>query len=117
MKTRIAIGLASVATALLILGGGCEDVASDSSLTVTPNNATLTGVQSVALTASHPDGTTTLLTPLVWSVNNDTLGSIIRTAGASAVYQSNGNVGQNVVTVRDPAGREGLAVINQVTAP
>ena len=54
-----------------------------------------------------------ILLPLEWSVANPALGRIMAVGGYSAVYESYGPRGQNYVSVRDQAGREGIAAIEQ----
>lgn len=50
--------------------------------------------------------------PLEWSVGSPHLGRILASAGYTAIYESFGGKGQNVVTVSDQAGRAGVAVVN-----
>ena len=50
--------------------------------------------------------------PLEWSVGSPQLGRILASAGYTAIYESFGGKGQNVVTVYDQAGRAGVAVVN-----
>ena len=50
--------------------------------------------------------------PLEWSVGSPQLGRILASAGYTAIYESFGGQGQNVVTVFDRAGRAGRAVVN-----
>jgi hypothetical protein len=54
-----------------------------------------------------------IMLPLAWRVTNPDLGGILSSGGYSAVYESRGVIGQNVVIVEDRFGREGVAVINQ----
>ena len=56
-------------------------------------------------------GTNEVYYPLVWSVNNSHLGTITRSAGLSATYESTGQLGNNVITAKDQAGQEGIAII------
>jgi len=99
---------------------------------VTPEETDLEGAgATVLLTASAPtppaepeeaaatDTTTnattqTLYLDLEWEVSNHALGHILSQAGYTAVYESNGTIGQNVVRVMDQAGNEGEALINQL---
>jgi hypothetical protein len=55
----------------------------------------------------------TLFLPLEWSVSDPSLGTIISSAGFSAVYRSTGKVGDNVVTVRDQGDAAGTTVVVQ----
>ena len=50
--------------------------------------------------------------PLEWSVGSPQLGRILSSAGYTAIYESYGGKGQNVVTVCDQVGRAGVAVVN-----
>ena len=50
--------------------------------------------------------------PLEWRVGSPQLGRILASAGYTAIYESFGGQGQNVVTVFDRAGRAGVAVVN-----
>lgn len=50
--------------------------------------------------------------PLEWTVGSPHLGRILVSAGYTAIYESFGGKGQNVVTVFDRAGRAGVAVVN-----
>lgn len=50
--------------------------------------------------------------PLEWSVGSPHLGRILSSAGYTAIYESYGGKGQNVVTVADQIGRAGVAVVN-----
>ncbi len=90
---------------------GCEDRNTGANITVTPQSTTLAGRGSVALTVEDPDGT--LVYPLKWSVSNSALGAVVGTGGGTAVYEGNGNIGTQSVTVWDDTGMEGVAVIEQ----
>lgn len=110
---RTLILLTTISSLLLFSGlTGCEDTSTVESLTITPDAATTEGVQSISFVAVAPEDTELLL-PLEWSVVNTSLGRIIETSGAGAVYQSYDEIGQNVVSVKDPLGREALAVVSQ----
>lgn len=109
-----------LAAGLLVLSG-CEDARTDRVIIVDPDSVALSGHESVVLTAGRPDDATVaerertdaLLLPLQWRVINPDLGVILSSTGHQAVYVSHGRSGQNVVTVTDQAGREGLVSINQ----
>lgn len=94
---------------------GCESTDSESSaITVTPAQTQVTDrLATVSLTAASADATMELVLPLVWTVSDASLGSIKSSAGLTAVYESNGRVGNNTITVRDQNDREGIAVVNQ----
>jgi hypothetical protein len=64
-------------------------------------------------TASAADTNNVLNLPLQWSVADATLGRIQAEAGVTAVYLSTGKIGNNVVTVRDQSGVEGVAAVSQ----
>lgn len=84
-------------------------------LKLTPSSSDpLEGVQTVTFTASAEKGDLAL--PITWSVRDATLGKILSSAGATAVYQSTVKVGDNTVTARDQSGQEGTAVINQIAS-
>lgn len=118
----------------LITLTGCDSADTDSGITVTPEETDLEGAgASVLLTASAPtppeeaddtaaaaaetnETTQTLYLDLEWEVSNPALGFILSQAGYTAVYESNGTIGQNVVRVMDQAGNEGEALINQRAA-
>lgn len=94
---------------------GCEDAETASAaLSLSPPDAELTGrgatqVFTASVTVEEED----VYLPLQWSVSNPSLGGILSSSGMSAVYESNGTIGQNVVICRDALGREGLAAVNQ----
>jgi hypothetical protein len=94
-----------------MLLSACDDTNTDSALLVQPGSVEISGPVSVLLTATNTGDT--LFLPLAWTVNNEDLGRITSSGGNQAAYTSNGRVGQNVVFVKDQAGREALAVINQ----
>lgn len=130
MKT-IEAGMA--VAALLGFAAGCgEDAQTDASLAVDPPSSTVyADGATVYLTAYDPDAvvygkvsmdsdvdltngvSSQILLPLEWSVANPAMGRIMASGGYSAVYESYGPRGQNYVTVRDQAGREGIAAIEQ----
>jgi hypothetical protein len=99
---------------VMTMSTGCEDAETGSGLTLDPPSADLTGQgATVSLTASMPEEGEEVILPLTWSVSNPSMGGILRSAGYTAVYESNGRIGQNVVICRDGLGREGLASVNQ----
>ena len=142
MKTKwwktIAAGL--VLAALMGFAAGCgEDAQTDSALAVYPASSTVyADGATVFLTVYDPDDNiynedaaahakasldsdvdqtntvaSQILLPLEWSVANPAMGRIMAVGGYSAVYESYGPRGQNYVAVRDQAGREGIAAIEQ----
>lgn len=117
-KRMVWIGLLTVGLAFGTTG--CDDAETGSALIVTPEDSEVAGNGSTvfltAALASDDDPTNRneeIIYPLEWSVRNPTLGGIMNSSGNSAVYESNGARGQNVVFAKDQFGREGLAVINQ----
>ena len=142
MKTKRlkAIEAGLVVAALLGFAAGCgEDAETDTALAVSPASSTVyADGATVFLTVYDPDENvygadaaarakasldsdvaetngvaSHILLPLEWSVANPALGRIMASGGYSAVYESYGPRGQNYVTVRDQAGREGIAAIEQ----
>ncbi len=110
---RLGILVAAVfAVASLV---GCETTeTADSVITVTPASSTLNGTLATAtLTASTASTNMALALPLVWTVANPSLGNIRASTGLTAVYESTGRVGNNIVTVRDQGQAEGMATIVQ----
>ncbi len=106
------VGLVAMPILAALIITGCEDRNTGADIAVTPQSTSLTGRGSVALTADDADGT--IVYPLTWSVNNPALGSVIGSGGASAIYESNGKIGSQAVTVIDDTGREGVAVVEQM---
>ena len=93
---------------------GCENTTtSDTAITVTPDSVELKGGATQVFTASVADTNVALNLPLVWTVGDSTLGLIKSSEGLTAVYESNGAIGNNTVTVRDQGEASGVAVINQ----
>lgn len=78
------------------------------------------GYEEVQPAKASQDSNTTPVTnlssqiflPLEWTVGSPHLGRILASAGYTAIYESFGGKGQNVVTVYDRAGRAGVAVVN-----
>jgi hypothetical protein len=66
-----------------------------------------------AAASGGTNSTTSLALPLVWTASDAALGGIKSSAGVTAIYQSTGKVGNNVITVRDQGESEGIAVITQ----
>jgi len=117
-KIQIAVITGIVLSLFLMIG--CEDADTASVLVITPSSSEVSGIgATVMLKAGMGDALSVsnrsnqMILPLSWSVSNPSLGGIMSSRGYSAVYESRGKVGQNVVFVKDNYGREGLAVINQ----
>jgi len=121
-----AVVAATVACALII--AGCETAESDADafvLEVSPQVVELDGgaATSVIFTAtaksfsgggSSTSAVGSIFLPLRWTVSNLSLGRIAGSAGNQALYSNvPGTEGQNIVTVTDQAGGEGMAVVNQ----
>ena len=142
MKTKRmkAILAGGIMAALLGFAAGCgEDAQTDAALAISPATSTVyADGATVFLTVYDPDEnvyeadaaarakasldsdvdqTNTvashILMPLEWSVANPAMGRIMAAGGYSAVYESYGPRGQNYVAVRDQAGREGIAAVEQ----
>ena len=118
MRTRLIIGFSGcLALAVCLLGLlGCETTDTNNSITVTPSQATLSGVgASVSLVATATDPTRPLFLPLVWTASNEGIGNVTG-RGVTGVYVSRGGIGANVITVRDQGGAKGIAVVTQTAA-
>jgi len=132
MKSSTTAGLAACAVvagmaACAAFMAGCETAESDANafvLEVSPQLVEIDGgaATSVIFTATAKPfggGASTsvvgsIFLPLRWTVSNRSLGSIAGSAGNQALYSSiPGTEGQNIVTVSDQAGSEGMAVVNQ----
>lgn len=106
--------LAGICLIGMSVSSACDDAETGTSLQVDPPSSDVAGRgATVLLTASVADEDEEMIMPLKWSVSNPSLGGILRATGDSAVYESNGTIGQNVVICRDGLGREGLASVNQ----
>ena len=112
MKTIGAVVAAGVVMAVAI---GCDTTKStDTVLTVTPASKELTSAgETATFTVSAAGTNTTIALPLVWTVSDSTLGGIKESSGLTAVYQSSGKVGVNVITVKDQGDAEGIATVTQ----
>ena len=117
----------SVVTGVLLLAACDSSPDKDRQIDVTPDSVELNQrAQSVVFEATMPPLDPTqeeppnreLVFPLTWTVANENLGRILSSEGTRAVYVRSGiRNGSNVVIVNDQAGREGLASVNQVSAP
>lgn len=108
MLTILAVaGVAGVAIV------GCESTKSTSdSISLSPSSVTLTNATAVTFTATLGNTNVAAVLPLVWTVNDESLGHI-EGRGMTAVYTSTGKRGSNNIKVRDQADGEGIAVVNQ----
>ena len=134
-------GMAGVALLGLAAGCG-DEVQTYTALAITPAKTEIMGTgTTVFLTAFDPDQgvyeyspvyvdsqdvkasqdsdvpvssnlVSQMFLPLEWGVSDPSLGHILSSAGYSAVYESYGGRGQNIVTVHDQVARTGLAVVN-----
>jgi len=116
MRKWAIIGMVAVFMAMAIgVWTGCESAGGTSGVGISPSSYTIGGSTSnataVVFTAQVSDQ---LALPLVWSVSNPTLGTIISSSGSNATYKANsGKTGDNIVTVRDQYDNEGSAVVSQ----
>jgi len=115
-NTRLTV--AAVLGAAGILAGahfftGCEPAEGLDGLTVEPSEATLTPGSNTVIFTAVLHATNELSLPLEWRVSDPSLGSIVSQSGYTAVYQSTGRNGNNVVTARDQYGNEGSATVRQ----
>lgn len=95
---------------------GCEEAENLKSLTVTPAFVVLpTGSNVVEFTVGT-NGLGPLSFPLEWSVTKPELGRIVRSSGATALYQRSPAFGENTVVVRDQYSNEGFATVRQIAA-
>ena len=103
----------------VVLTTGCESTSTaDEVITLTPASATLSGKGATAsFVASVTSTNAELVLPLEWAVGSGNLGRILSTAGLTAIYESNGKIGNNTISVQDQVGQAGVAVINQVEVP
>ncbi len=101
---------------------GCEDASTESGqITLVPGGITVTNDRITVITfragdvSDDPDTvfvSTNFFYPLEWSVSDPSLGNIISSSAASAIYQTvAGRSGANVVTVRDQIGQIGQAAV------
>ncbi len=105
----------------MIFACGCDDTSVSEVIDVEPGTVEMEGRGSALLTARlrGEDATTStnqvdnLFLPLEWSVQNPDLGGVMSRGGHSAVYESSGRRGANVVFVKDQIGREGVVAVNQ----
>ena len=114
----MAAGLVAGVLAVNVLVTGCESTSSaEEVITVTPASATLVGQRATAsFVASATSTNSPLVLPLEWSIARGDLGKLLSAEGVTAVYESNGKVGNNTITVKDKIGQSGVAVVNQVEA-
>lgn len=126
-KWRVA-GLAVTVLAGWGMLAGCESVTQyDSTISVTPDSATLTNVNQTQVFVAEvqtPVGDTALSTnaalylPLVWTVSDSSLGTIRASGAFSAIYERHSRgPGNNYIKVRDQGQAEGVAVVNQPEVP
>lgn len=110
----LAVGLV-IATVVALAVVGCEttESASDAIVVTVSPSTELTGSLATATLTVNATTNSALALPLVWTVSDPNLGTIRASSGLTAVYQSTGRVGNNVVTVRDQGRAEGIATIVQ----
>jgi len=85
----------------------------NSALGSTFSTSTTTNGSTVTTTTSSGTTNQTLFYPLEWSVSTPSLGFIRTSSGNTAIYESLGGRGNNIVTVRDQDGKTGQAVVVQ----
>ncbi|MEI8141047.1 MAG: hypothetical protein WCI03_14420 [bacterium] len=111
----VMVGMMSVVVAGMAIVG-CESTKSTTdAITLTPASATLTNASSVTFVATLGNTNINAVLPLVWSVNDESLGHI-EGRGMTAVYTPTDRHGNNNIKVRDQADGEGIAVVSQVEA-
>lgn len=97
-----------------LCGLGCETTESaDTAIAVTPASQELTGRMATQTFTASGVASNELVLPLIWTVSDPNLGVVRSTAGLSAVYESSGRVGNNIITVRDQGQAEGMATVVQ----
>jgi hypothetical protein len=115
--TLFAALLMAFAGSVALLTTGCESTSTaDEVITVTPSSATLVGKSTASFVASATSTNSPLVLPLEWNLDRGDLGRILSTVGLTAVYESNGKIGNNTISVQDQLGQAGVAVVNQVEA-
>jgi hypothetical protein len=115
-STWFLVGMMSVVVAGMAIVG-CESTKSTTdAITLTPASATLTNASSVTFVATLGNTNINAVLPLVWSVNDESLGHI-EGRGMTAVYTPTDRHGNNNIKVRDQADGEGIAVVNQEATP
>jgi hypothetical protein len=112
-----------LAAAALFALLGCEQAEKTSSqdeglILFDPPAAEISGVGatvvfSVALDTNAVARELVLYLPLDWSVSDAALGSIRSTANFTAIYESTGLAGNNIIRVQDQRGSEGTTVVVQ----
>ena len=83
------------------------------------NMVTFTADVSISGTDTNGSSITeSIAYPLEWSVERPSMGSMVSHSGNQAVYvHVYGNLGANVITVRDGYGREGIATVSMLPEP
>jgi hypothetical protein len=106
------LGVVLVGMALV----GCENASTTDTvvMNVTSTSTQLSGAGATAtLTASLASTNAFLALPLTWTVADTTLGHIRGSSGVTAVYESTGKKGNNIVSVTDMGQAEGIISITQ----
>ena len=80
---------------------------------IVPVSTNLTGAGTTGLFTARANQDTDLVLPLRWSVRDTGLGTVIQSSGYTAVYESNGRAGYNIITAVDQMGASASALINQ----
>lgn len=114
MNKTSAMWVALAVGAVMAFVIGCDTTKStDTVLTVTPASKDLTSAGETATFTVSVTGSNTVALPLVWTVSDSTLGGIKESSGLTAIYQSSGKIGVNILTVKDQGESEGIATVNQ----
>ena len=106
-------GLALAMVAGLVVAG-CEVIdTQDTVITITPASVAVAPDTTRVFTASSAGSNIVLHLPLKWTVSDQSLGTIISSAGLTAVYEAGTASGNNIITVRDQGDAVGIAVVSQ----
>ncbi len=89
------------------------DNAIGGTFTTSTSTSTNGNTSSTSTTATSTSTNQTLFYPLEWSVSTPSLGTIRSASGNTAVYESLGGEGNNIITVRDQDDNKGQAVVVQ----
>lgn len=93
---------------------GCDTTeTSDIVITVTPSAPELTGARATTTFTAAGSVSNALALPLIWTVSDPNLGVIRSSVGVSAMYESTGRKGNNIITVHDQGQAEGMATVIQ----
>jgi len=112
MKTGLWLAVIVLGLAVGVILSGCENAKGLNGLQVNPESATLGSsnlVQNISVTLQSD-----LALPLQWSLSAPALGTLT-SSGSNAVYIArSGALGNQMVTVKDQYGNEGMCSIVQM---